>query len=191
MTIQEIKQQQRTAGIAVRSAIDVKLRGQYHAAMCRHMTTLPEFQTAKVLLSYCAVHGEADAALIDQAARQAGKEIAYPVCTGSGQMIAAVPESRVWMKRGRYGILEPAAGHYRIVKPTELDFIIVPCTAFDETCLRIGMGGGYYDRYLPLCSRGFAAALAYERQKIEAAAGESHDTKLDAVVTEKTIYRTK
>lgn len=189
MGFQISKQQQRTAGIAVRSAIDAKIRTQYHAAMCQHMLALPEFQAAKVLLSYCAVRGEADAVLIEQAARQMGKEIAYPLCGSAGTMCAAIPEGAAWMKRGKYGILEPVEGHYRIVKPDALDFIIVPCTAFDKSCFRIGMGGGYYDRYLPLCRKGFFAALAYEAQKMDAVAVEKHDAQLDAVVTEEKVYR--
>lgn len=191
MAVQDIKQQQRTVGIAVRSAIDAQVRARYHAEMRQHMAALPEFQAAKVLLSYCAVRGEADTALIEQEAYRAGKEVAYPICGNDGKMIAAIPESTAWMNPGRYGILEPAAGHYRIVPPEELDLIVVPCTAFDENGLRIGMGGGYYDRYLPLCRNGFFAALAYEGQKVETVAAEKHDVRLDAVITEKMVYRVR
>ena len=35
----------------------------------------------------------------------------------------------------------------------QLDLVLVPCTAFDAGCYRVGMGKGYYDRYLPYCTR--------------------------------------
>jgi 5-formyltetrahydrofolate cyclo-ligase len=50
---------------------------------------------------------------------------------------------------GRMGILEPLGGD--VVPPEAVDLVLVPGLAFDWAGRRIGMGGGYYDRYLAAC----------------------------------------
>ena len=75
--------------------------------------------------------------------------------------------------------------------PETLDLILVPCTAFDEACRRVGMGKGYYDRYLPRCTGAAVYGVAYEVQKVEAAAAGPLDIRLDGVITERGIYRWK
>lgn len=49
----------------------------------------------------------------------------------------------------RWGIREPIDG--RIVKPADLDVVIVPLLAYDIHGNRVGYGGGYYDRLLSKC----------------------------------------
>ena len=40
------------------------------------------------------------------------------------------------------------------------DLVLVPCTAFDAACRRVGKGKGYYDRYLPRCRNAVALGVA-------------------------------
>ena len=189
MTIPEKKARQRAEGIAARQAIAGAERVEKNREIARRVMQLPEFDSAKVVFSYCAVRGVADPALIDRAARDLGKQVAYPVCCGGGRMFAAVPDAPEAMQRGLYGILTPVPGHYRIVSPVRIDLALVPCTAFDSRCLRLGMGSGYYDRYLRLCTHSFAVALAFEVQKVFFCAAERHDLFLDAAATEAQLYR--
>ena len=88
---------------------------------------------------------------------------------------------------GSYGILEPTKGF--IARPEEIDLVICPCTGFDENMNRLGMGGGFYDRFLPLCKNAKKIAIAYEAQKIHRVRVNPHDIPMDAVVTEERVYR--
>ena len=67
--------------------------------------------------------------------------------------------------------------------------MLVPCTAFDAACRRVGMGKGYYDRYLPRCRNAVLLGVAFEAQRVEQAAVDAHDQQLDGFVTEERIYR--
>ena len=73
----------------------------------------------------------------------------------------------------------------------QLDLVLVPCTAFDADCRRVGMGKGYYDRYLPRCTRAVKIGIALEVQRVPRAAVDAHDQRLDAFVTERGIYTWK
>ena len=64
----------------------------------------------------------------------------------------------------------------------------MPCTAFDADCFRVGMGKGYYDRYLPRCTKAAKIGIALEVQRVAHAAVDEHDQRLDAFVTERGLY---
>ena len=92
---------------------------------------------------------------------------------------------------GAYGIRTPVLKRAALVRPEALDLVLVPCTAFDAGCYRVGMGKGYYDRYLPYCTRAVKIGIALEVQRVPRAAVDAHDQRLDAFVTERGIYKWK
>ena len=51
----------------------------------------------------------------------------------------------------RWGIPEPDPLRAERILPSGLDLVLVPLLAFDEEGYRLGYGGGFYDRFLPLC----------------------------------------
>ena len=89
---------------------------------------------------------------------------------------------------GSFGIKEPVQEFSIEISPSEIDLVICPCTVFDESCGRMGMGAGYYDRYLAQCINSFVAAVAFEVQKTEKVPMESWDRRMDMIFTEKKVY---
>ena len=90
------------------------------------------------------------------------------------------------LRINRFGIPEPfldPAIHYY-----QLDAVICPLTAFDRSGNRIGMGGGYYDRYFknPL-NRPALLGFAYHWQEVEAIPRNTWDIQLDGVITDREI----
>ena len=187
MTIAEEKQAQRAAGRAARKALDAPQRAAANAALCRRVLELDAYRAAHTLLLYAAFGGEAD--LAAEAARQ-GKTVAYPVCGEGFSLTAAVPGADGWAV-GQYGIRAPVPERSALLQPEQLDLVLVPCTAFDAGCYRVGMGKGYYDRYLPYCTRAVKIGIALEVQRVPRAAVDAHDQRLDAFVTERGIYTWK
>ena len=191
LNIREDKAAQRRRGIEARRSLGEAERAAANAALCRHLEALPAWQEARRVLAYAAFGGEADlSALLVQAAR-AGKTIAYPLCGEDCSMEAALPGGPEGWERGKYGIRTPVRETARILPPEELDLVLLPCTAFDAGCRRLGMGKGYYDRYLPRCTRAAAIGIAFEAQKTERVAVEPHDRRLDGFLTERGFYSWK
>ena len=166
MTVSEAKQTQRKAGRAARKALGPEERKAANAALCAFLWQLAAVQNAQT------------------------KTLAYPVCGEAYSLTAAVPGPDGW-EMGQYGIRTPILSRSEILLPEALDLVLVPCTAFDADCFRVGMGKGYYDRYLPRCKNAVKIGIAFEAQRVEHAAVDEHDQRLDAYVTERGIYKWK
>ena len=74
------------------------------------------------------------------------------------------------------------------IPPEALDLVICPGTAFDRQGNRLGMGGGYYDRFLPRCRHAVIIMAAFEEQRVEKVPADSLDVPVAIVVTEDNIY---
>ena len=70
-----------------------------------------------------------------------------------------------------------------VLKPSQIDAMIVPLVSFDVQGARLGYGGGNYDRYIPqLKPECFVAAVAFEEQRVESLPCESFDCTVEQVV---------
>lgn len=141
------------------------------------------FQQASLVMLYLPFRGEVETALVAEAARAAGKRLVLP-------RVATRPVKKLWLHLwegepvvGTYGILEPAQS-WPLVEPGEVDLVVVPGVAFDRQGTRLGYGGGYYDRTLPLMKRARFVALAYGFQVVNALPAAPHDVPLHGIATE-------
>ena len=180
----------RRAGIEARNSLKEEEKVSYSAAICERVISLPEYQNAKTVLLYKWTKGEARLDDLEKAAEVDGKRILYPLCVSDTEMVAIEPGKgkQAW-HTGTYGITEPVAQYGTIADPKEIELVICPCTAFDENCHRMGMGAGYYDRYLVKCTNAVEVAVAYEVQKSAAIPANDDDVSMEAVVTETSLYR--
>jgi 5-formyltetrahydrofolate cyclo-ligase len=92
------------------------------------------------------------------------------------------------LEDGLYGTRHPLA-EAEAVRPV---LLLVPLLAFDRKGVRLGYGGGFYDRTLAaLRAVGpvVAVGVAYAGQEVDALPAEPHDERLDWVVTEKEVIQ--
>lgn len=80
------------------------------------------------------------------------------------------------------GILAPLP-KLPIIPPQQMDIIIVPGVGFTLSGKRLGYGGGYYDRYLPMCTRARVLALAFPEQIENTLPTDEHDFPIPSVLT--------
>jgi 5-formyltetrahydrofolate cyclo-ligase len=180
--------QQRQEGICARERLSQELRAAYSQRAVRRVLESPEFENARIILSYRAVKGELSLDGLDEPAEKLGKSIAYPLCTSRTEMVALLPGSADSWQKGAFGILEPVLEKSSLVAPEDIDLVLCPCTAFDEDGNRVGMGAGYYDRYLPACTKASIAAVAFEAQKTDRVLAAGWDHPMQAVFTESACY---
>ncbi|MCM8795709.1 MAG: 5-formyltetrahydrofolate cyclo-ligase [Candidatus Omnitrophica bacterium] len=105
-----------------------------------------EFKSAKRIMFYISFDGEVDTEEMIDEARKLGKIVAVPVCKGRGMIRPCLFLKDTRLKRGPYGIPEPAIK--RFIDSKSLNLVIVPAVAFTREGKRLGRGKGYYDNFL-------------------------------------------
>ena len=129
---------------------------------------------------------EWDASPLIALALAARKVVALPRVEQSSRMleIRRVVDPAHDIVAGHRGLPEPDTRCER-VPAASIDWVLVPGIAFDRMGGRLGYGGGYYDRLLPvLPARVARVAGAFSAQIVDAVPSAPHDITMDTVVTE-------
>ncbi len=139
------------------------------------------FKKAKKVMFYLAFGGEVNTTEMIKEAQRLGKTVAVPACIRSRVIKPCLLTKRARLKRGRYGIYEPAIK--RFLNPQDLDLVVVPGVAFDKKGRRLGRGKGYYDTFLnKLPKRTVSFGLAFDFQVLPAVPVHAHDVNVHEVI---------
>lgn len=143
---------------------------------------------AQVCMAFLSMSDEPQMDDIIQYLLETGKTVCVPRPGAEfGMMDAAVIDSLNNVKKGRLGIRTPDTG-CPAIDPQLIDLILVPGVAFDRAGTRLGMGAGYYDRYLRGSSGAILAGVAWSFQIVQVLPQERHDIPVQWLVTEDGIY---
>ncbi len=176
----------------LRSQLSLSDYRQGSFAIMKSCIDLEEWYYARTIHIYVSsVNNEVDTLGLIFKMFDSGKNVAVPRCSSELHTMYNISiESFEELSRGRFGIMEPPYDPAREVLPEKLDLVIAPLLAFDRTGGRLGFGGGYYDKLLSECTCP-KIGLAYACQEVAAVPGESHDQKLDIIITEQQKIRIK
>ena len=136
---EELREQERRLTKAALSASNQRLAQRFLA--------LEEVAAANTVLLYCSMGTEPDTEAVLEELLARGKRVALPRCLPGRSMETRLYVPGLPLLRHRYGMLEPGADH-PLVETAQIDLALVPALAYDIRCMRMGRGGGYYDRYL-------------------------------------------
>jgi 5-formyltetrahydrofolate cyclo-ligase len=114
---------------------------------------------------------------------QLGARVLLPVVSPEGVELAwAVDTGR--LAPGRFGLLEPVGPRLGPTAIGTADIVIVPALAVSRDGVRLGRGGGYYDRALGHARpEAVVVALVFDDELLDEVPAEPHDRRVDAVLT--------
>ncbi len=184
-----LRQSLRGAKIQARDSLPDEARREKSERIVQRVVHSPEFQKAKTVMLYRAIRGEVRLDGLEASPEARGKRLVYPRCVSDTEMIALLPQGGDSWETGYAGIQEPVPEKSQVVAPEEIDLVLCPCTVFDEDCRRMGMGAGFYDRFLERCPNADIIAAAFEAQKTDTVPAAAWDRPMDAVFTEEAAYR--
>jgi 5-formyltetrahydrofolate cyclo-ligase len=177
------------AQLARQRAPDIRAKS---AAIWERLSVLSEFTGAARLLVYVSKEREVDTHGLIRQMLAMGRQVCVPCFEPARQQYVAseLRDFDADLATGKFGILEPKSEAIRPAAPVQIDAVLVPGLAFDETGNRLGRGRGYFDRLLHEM-RGVRIALAFDFQLLAEVPAEAHDARMDFVVTETRVIKIK
>ncbi|GAB4122432.1 MAG: 5-formyltetrahydrofolate cyclo-ligase [Sideroxydans sp.] len=187
------KQAWRQRIIAARDQLTPNLRAHWSHEITRRLLELPAYQQAHTVLGYLNFGSELDTRHWAQQVLARGKQLLLPrVNKASRQLeLYLVRDIEQDVAPGAFGIPEPLPAHCgRFETLASLDFVLLPGVAFTRQGVRLGYGGGYYDKLLArLPRRPTLAAGAFAVQLVDDLPQETTDQPVNWLVTEnETIF---
>jgi len=111
-----------------------------------------------------------------------------PRVTGPGKMTFHRVTDRRSLSTGCLGIQEPQT-HAPEISPEDLDTILCPGIAFTPSGMRLGQGGGYYDRYLPRAIKARQIGITFDQQIRTRIPADPHDIAMHEIITESRHFK--
>ncbi|MCL2071255.1 MAG: 5-formyltetrahydrofolate cyclo-ligase [Oscillospiraceae bacterium] len=164
--------------VELRKSLLQKRRGiqnkpQKDMAIFKNLTKLPEFEKARLVVTYVSTELEADTHRLLRHCLEKSIAVAIPAIINEEMKFFRL--IKMWEIGEEIDFYAPDLG-------TQL--AVVPGLAYNKAHYRLGYGGGYYDRFL--CGfNGKKIGLCYEEFILDIPV-EQHDRKVDMVITEGT-----
>jgi len=183
--LREAKRTLRQRVLAARDALSDTDCAAASRAIAERFARRADFAAARAILVTLPFRNEWDTRVLVRAAMRAGKTIAAPRVDNATRMLElyAIVDPDRDVVASRQGIPEPAP-HCLPVPRERIDFVVIPGIAFDSNGNRLGYGGGYYDRLLPLMPGATRVAGAFDLQIVAEVPVGPNDIAIDAIVTE-------
>ncbi len=179
---------------AKRRAVPAAERNESARLIAHHADRWLRLRPSWRIALYAALPEELDSTPLIELARARGCRVYLPRIDrhslGRKMQFVAMNERH---RSNRLGIAEPEGA--QIIGARWLDVVFLPLVGFDSHGLRLGTGGGYYDRafafrrWRQVWHTPQLVGLAYSFQQLEEITPAPHDVLLDAVITEKGVIR--
>lgn len=184
--ITELKR--RLRGETTRQRAAVVGREAKALALRDHLLKSDLLQPDVCIAGYWPISSEIDIRPLLQALHLRGQRLAMPaVERAEAPLVFRAWQPGETMRAGAFGTFEP---YPDAVRQTP-SILLVPQLAFDRRGYRLGYGGGFYDRSIPVLRRQnpdfLTIGIAFSAQEISAVPLEPTDVRLDYIATENGI----
>lgn len=166
-------------------------------ALALRALELPELAHAGTVAAYVSVGSEPGTLALLDALHARGVRVLLPVLLADNDLDWGAYAGEGSLERvqhgGRMALLEPAGERLGPEAVQEADAVLLPGLAVDRRGMRLGRGGGSYDRVLARLERAGAdpalVVLLYDAEVVEHVPAEPHDRPVHAVVTPSGVRR--
>ena len=168
--------------------MSAEMRTTASKTICEKVVASNFFKASRLIACYLPMRDEVDTRFIIERAWRANKRIFVPIVRNNENMLFREMRPNTTLIRNSMSIWEPESG--AISPPRELQLVITPLVAFDQSGHRIGMGGGYYDRHFSflrhrkLWLKPKLLGVAFECQRVEKITPNPWDIRLFNVFSE-------
>lgn len=152
----------------------------------RHILACDAYRKAKCIMGFLAFGKELSVDTVLAQALVDGKKVAVPLITSGEEFVPVRLLDMQHFALDRYGI-RTAPQPVQLVEPEEIDLILVPGVAFGRDGSRLGMGAGYYDRFLLKAGQAVRMGVAYDALMQDALPVDAYDVNMQLLASESGI----
>ncbi|MFE2964569.1 5-formyltetrahydrofolate cyclo-ligase [Streptomyces sp. NPDC059340] len=183
--------------LAVRSRLTAYDLREAAGTLALRALELPELAHARTVAAYVSVGSEPGTLALLDALHARGVRVLLPVLMADNDLDWGAYAGEGSLERvqhgGRMALLEPAGERLGPEAVQGADAVLLPGLAVDRRGMRLGRGGGSYDRVLARLERAGAdpalVVLLYDAEVVEHVPAEPHDRPVHAVVTPSGVRR--
>jgi 5-formyltetrahydrofolate cyclo-ligase len=187
------KRELRRQILAARTRLSQEDAEKAPLVLARRAQELPELARARTVAAYVSVGREPGTRPLIDALRGAGVRVLLPVLLPDDDLDWGVYGGADALVPAARGLLEPAGPRLTPSAVTEADVVLLPGLAVDASGMRLGRGGGSYDRVLARLTVAGAApplvVLLYDGEVLSRVPAEPHDRPVTAAVTPSGVHR--
>jgi 5-formyltetrahydrofolate cyclo-ligase len=187
------KPELRRSLLAVRARLTADDIADAQACLACRALELPELAEAGTVAAYVSMGSEPGTRGLREALRARGVRVLLPVLQEDNDLDWGQDEGLDRLVRARRGLLEPDGPRLGPEAVTGADVVLLPGLAVDRHGVRLGRGGGSYDRVLARLDRAGArpalVVLLYDGEVLDEVPGEAHDRPVHAAVTPSAVHR--
>lgn len=191
------KQMLRRDVLAVRNRLTADGVQDAATALAARALDLPELAHAHTVAAYVSVGTEPGTRVLLGALHARGVRVLLPVLLPDNDLdwgtYAGEGSLAEVRHGGRMALLEPSGDRLGADAVTSAGAVLLPGLAVDDRGMRLGRGGGSYDRVLARLERSVAdpalVVLLYDSEVVPRVPAEPHDRPVHAVVTPSGVRR--
>lgn len=173
-----------------RREVTSELRSARAAALEAHVLALPELAAASTVAAYVAVGTEPPTAAVLHELVARGVHVLLPLLLPDGDLDWAQYTGPDSLAEAARGLLEPTGTPLGVGAVAEADVVLVPGVAVSASGVRMGRGGGSYDRALARVGPGaLTVLLLHPGETGQDVPVEPHDRAVDVAVTAEGVVR--
>jgi 5-formyltetrahydrofolate cyclo-ligase len=170
-----------------RSLLEVS---QSARSIAEHLLATADVRRAATVAVYVSISKEPGTGPLLDRLLDLGRRVIVPVVLPDLDLDWAVYDGPAGLVRARRGLLEPEGPRLGLDAVATADVVLTPGLAVDRTGMRLGQGGGCYDRALGRVPVGtFTCTLLYDDELVEEVPVGPLDRPVTAVVTPSGVTR--
>jgi 5-formyltetrahydrofolate cyclo-ligase len=176
--------------VTARGRLPLADLGARARAVPQPLPVKPEVHQAATVAAYVSVGREPGTGVLLDALVAAGKRVIVPLLQADNDLDWAAYAGADSLAPAGRGLLEPTTPPLGPDAVATADVVVVPGLAVDPTGLRLGRGGGSYDRALGRVPVGtFTCVVLNDDELLDAVPAAPHDRRVAAAVTEARLVR--
>jgi 5-formyltetrahydrofolate cyclo-ligase len=185
------KQEMRDRLLVRRRARSREQRRDAGAAIADLLLATPEIGAARSVAAYASVGTEPPTDGLLRSLRQQGVAVLLPVLLPDLDLGWAEYDGPESLEHGPRGMRQPGGPRLGLGAVTAVDAVVCPGLAVDRTGLRLGRGGGSYDRVLARLPTGLWSCVLLFADEVmdDGVPADVHDQRVRAAVTPEGVLR--